>query len=444
MDSSSDAHGRKNGFSGSIQQRSRLCRLLRLLQHVTHLGALSNVFFDFMGFGSFRKTGKLSHARKKLAFRAPCGEEAAKQLFLPNGRISLWLNGTHSRRRHKCAACFRQFNRVEHLVEHMRTARHSPHEPRCGVCSKHCRCFEALRDHLGAGGSSLPMAARCAAVFADRGCTLCLAVLPSAARRDDHLADECLYSRAPPVSRQPAQGGGGGARVLALGCKMVGAGSDGSLDVCARVCVVDERERVVFEAFVKPLLPVTHYRYETTGIRPEHLRDGGGAGAVTAKQAQRRVQELLLNGEQPWAVRSPSGRGRARVLVGHGLDHDLDALGVDWPVHLKRDTAAYPPLMKTSRLSHTLRFLTRAYLGYDIQTGHQHPYEDCVAAMRLYRRMRALPHPKDGAGAAAPAASAEQAFPAWRQRELERMAPEELLRLSTPDYYCWCLDAFDG
>jgi DNA polymerase III epsilon subunit-like protein len=222
---------------------------------------------------------------------------------------------------------------------------------------------------------------------------------------------------------------------------MVGAGSDGTLDVCARVCVIDEQENILFEAFVKPLLPVTQYRYETTGIRPEHLRDGV---STTVKNAQRRVEELLLNGEQqPWKVRT--SRGRARLLVGHGLDHDLDALGMDYPAYLKRDTATYPPLMKTRKLSNSLKLLTLKYLGYDIQTGHQHPFEDCLAAMRLYRRMRGQQHPKGSGDADAPAASANQAFPAWSQRELERMTPEEhrLLLLSTPDYHyhCWCLDA---
>ncbi|CAL4964653.1 unnamed protein product [Urochloa decumbens] len=343
--------------------------------------------------------------------------------------------------RHRCAACFRQFNKMEHLVEHMRSARHSPHEPRCGVCGKHCRSFEALRDHLGAGGSTLPKAASCAAAFASRGCAICLrAAVPP------HHAASCKLHRIPPVSATRITiggggGGGGGARALALGCKMVGAGSDGSLDVVARVCVVDEHEAIVFETFVKPLIPVTNYRYETTGIRPEHLRNGGGVGVMTVKAAAERVQNLLLNGEQPWRARSTASR--ARLLVGHGLEHDLEALGLDYPAHLKRDTAAYPPLMKTSRLSNSLRFLTLTYLGYGIQTGHQHPYEDCVAAMRLYQRMKGQDHPRRGGGGGgdeAAAASAEQAFPAWRQRELERMTPEELLRLSTPDYRCWCLD----
>uniref|UniRef100_A0A453DXS4 RNA exonuclease 4 n=1 Tax=Aegilops tauschii subsp. strangulata TaxID=200361 RepID=A0A453DXS4_AEGTS len=173
-----------------------------------------------------------------------------------------------------------------------------------------------------------------------------------------------------PHASSPAGG------AVALGCKMVGGGSDGTLDVCARVCVVDEHEAILYESFVKPLIPVTHYRYESTGIRPEHLRD-----APTVKQATRRIQDILLNGEQSYY----SSRGAARLLVGHGLEHDLDALGMDYPAHLRRDTAAYPPLMKTSArlMSNSLRYLTRSCLGYDIQTGgHHHPYDDCVAAMR--------------------------------------------------------------
>ncbi|KAJ1282914.1 hypothetical protein BS78_03G087900 [Paspalum vaginatum] len=344
--------------------------------------------------------------------------------------------------RHRCAACFRQFNKMEHLVEHMRVARHSAHEPRCHVCHKHCRSFEALRDHLGVGGSSLPKAATCADAFAARGCAICLRVFPGGGAAAAHRA-ECRLSRTPPSSarllRQPQPQRGG---ALALGCKMVGAGSDGTLDVCARVCVVDEGENLLLDTYVKPLIAVTHYRYETTGIRPEHLR--GGSNCVSVKAAQQRVQDMLLNGEQPWKVRS--SRGRARLLVGHGLDHDLAALAMDYPAYLKRDTATYPPLMKTSRLSNSLKFLTHTYLGYDIQTGHQHPYEDCVAAMRLYLRMRDQKHlPRragadDDADAPQQQATADQAFPAWRQRELERMTPEELLRLSTPDYRCWCLD----
>ncbi|KAF9626641.1 hypothetical protein IFM89_037622 [Coptis chinensis] len=215
-----------------------------------------------------------------------------------------------------------------------------------------------------------------------------------------------------------------GPQVVALGCKMVGGGSDGSLDLCARVCLIDEDENTIFHTYVKPQIPVTNYRYETTGIRPDYLRD-----AMPLKQVQRKIEDFLCNGEPIWKIRSMSGK--ARILIGHGLDHDLDSLGIDYPAHMIRDTAKYPPLMKTSKLSNSLK--------YDIQTGIQDPYEDCTATMRLYMRMRSQVHQAEDYVAASDAPNRNN-FPAWRQNELERMSPDQLLEISRSDYYCWCLD----
>jgi len=53
--------------------------------------------------------------------------------------------------------------------------------------------------------------------------------------------------------------GPGGA--VAMDCEMVGGGSDGSLELCARVCLVDEDERLIFHTYVQPEIPVTNYRY---------------------------------------------------------------------------------------------------------------------------------------------------------------------------------------
>ncbi|KAK9119696.1 hypothetical protein Scep_017789 [Stephania cephalantha] len=337
--------------------------------------------------------------------------------------------------RNKCAGCFRQFNRMEHLVDHMRTSFHSVHEPTCGICQKHCRSFESLREHLI---GPLPKL-ECARIFTVRGCSLCLAVFddpnslrvhratcqlsrPVAAYRmfnsgtyDDLIHFECGRTRAP--------------RVVAASCKMVGGGSDGSLDLCARVCLIDESERIIFHTFVKPQIPVTNYRYEIVGIRPEYLRD-----AMPMKQVQRKIQDFLCNGEPVWKIRSSGGN--ARILVGHGLD----CLGLEYSQHMIRDTAKYPPLMKTSKLSNSLKYLTQAYLGYDIQTGIQDPYEDCVSAMRLYMRMRSQFHAVEDYPMASEAPNKNN-FATWRQNELERMTPEQMLEISRSDYYCWCLDA---
>ncbi|CAD5175746.1 unnamed protein product [Musa acuminata subsp. malaccensis] len=341
--------------------------------------------------------------------------------------------------RNKCAACFRQYNKVEHLVEHMRASFHSVHEPVCGICQKQCRYLESLREHLI---GPLPKI-ECARIFSTRGCDLCLDIFqcPNALRIH---RGTCQLSCAVPglisrMSRLSFQGPSSsdhgtrmqGSKVIALGCTMVGGGSDGSLDLCARVFLIGEDENIIFQTYIKPLIPVTNYRYGTTGVRPEHLRD-----AMPLKQAQRRIQDLLSNGEPIWKIRSRGGN--ARILVGHGLDHDLDCLGVEYPEFLIRDTATYPPLLKTSKLSNSLKHLTQTYLGYDIQTGTQDPYDDCVAAMRLYVRMRSQNHPRDYSSGSG---ENRNNYPSWRQQELEKMTPEALLELSSSDYYCWCLDS---
>ncbi|XP_068334469.1 RNA exonuclease 4-like [Pyrus communis] len=338
--------------------------------------------------------------------------------------------------RNKCAACYRQFNRIEHLVEHMRTSYHSSHEPMCGICKKHCRSFESLREHLI---GPLPKQ-ECRNIFSTRGCKICLAILESPYALRVHQ-DRCSGGNAGLLGRfanlgirdNTESGSTRGTQVVALACKMVGGGSDGSLDLCAKVCLTDEYDNIIFQSYVKPLLPVTNYRYETTGIRPECLRD-----AMPLRQVQKKIQDFLCNGEPMWKIR-PRG-GKARILVGHGLDHDLDSLQFEYPQVMIRDTAKYPPLMKTSKLSNSLKYLTQAYLGYEIQTGIQDPYEDCVATMKLYMRMRSQVHKVE----AYPLASDPQNrnnFAAWRQNELERMSPDQMLEISRSDYYCWCLDS---
>ncbi|KAK6129323.1 hypothetical protein DH2020_009435 [Rehmannia glutinosa] len=282
--------------------------------------------------------------------------------------------------RNKCAACYRQFNKMEHLVEHMKVSYHSNHEPICGICQKHFRSFESLREHV-------------------------IGPLPKGV----------LYRMANLGIQDELRIDNSRGKVVSLACKMVGGGSDGSLDLCARVCLIDEHEKIIFQTYVKPHLPVTNYRYETTGIRPEFLRD-----AMPLRQVQRKIQDYLCNGEPIWQIRSRGGK--ARILVGHGLDHDLKCLELE-------DTAKYPPLMKTSKLSNSLKYLTKAYLGYDIQTGIQDPYEDCVATLRLYMRMRSQAHKVEDY----PMASDPQNK--RRQSELERMTPEKMLEVSRPFQY---------
>eukprot|EP00268_Persea_americana_P034869 TRINITY_DN34468_c0_g2_i2.p1 TRINITY_DN34468_c0_g2~~TRINITY_DN34468_c0_g2_i2.p1 ORF type:complete len:241 (+),score=39.04 TRINITY_DN34468_c0_g2_i2:1185-1907(+) len=218
-------------------------------------------------------------------------------------------------------------------------------------------------------------------------------------------------------------------KVVALDCEMVGGGSDGSLDLCARVCIIDEDENIIFHSYVIPQIPVTNYRFEVTGVTEENLKD-----AMPLKLVQEKVQEILFNGESIWKIRLEGGR--ARILVGHNLEHDLCCLRLNYPDHLIRDTAKYQPLMKTNLISHSLKYLTQTYLGYDIQSGFHDPYEDSVAAMRLYKRMRAQVHQPVKASTLS-----GSLHDPWIQKQVEKMTPDALLEISRSNYRCWCLDS---
>lgn len=135
-----------------------------------------------------------------------------------------------------------------------------------------------------------------------------------------------------PYTHNPVQEGiihGGRREAVALDCEMVGGGSDGSLDICLRVCLIDEDENVIFHSYVEPLIPITDYRYEKTGLTEEHLRD-----AMPLKEVQEKILTSLYNSESIGIVRLDGGN--ARLLVGHSVNHDLDCLRVNYPDHLIR------------------------------------------------------------------------------------------------------------
>lgn len=50
-------------------------------------------------------------------------------------------------------------------------------------------------------------------------------------------------------------------KAVAIDCEMVAGGSDGLLDICARVCLIDEDENLLFHTYVQPQIPVVNYRY---------------------------------------------------------------------------------------------------------------------------------------------------------------------------------------
>ncbi|KAI9182000.1 hypothetical protein LWI28_020958 [Acer negundo] len=341
--------------------------------------------------------------------------------------------------RHKCPACYKQFKRKNHLVEHMKISFHSVHQPKCAVCQKHCKSFESLRVHLTG-----PLAKEnCLTVFSEQGCNHCLKIFDNPDSLSNHKEACCLSAPAPlgttlPCAESEKKISGvvdlndtaRGPQAVAMDCEMVGGGSDETLDLCARVCLVDADENVIFHAYVQPLIPVTNYRYEITGLTEEHLKD-----AVPLNEVRDKILEILYNGESISRLRLDGGK--ARLLVGHNIKHDLDSLRMNYPDHMLRDTANYRPLMKTNLVSHSLKYLTKTYLGYDIQSGVHDPYEDSVSVMRLYKKFCQQDHHQlEEIGYQ----KISNGFDSYKSKELEKMNPSELYEISRSNYRCWCLD----
>ncbi|KAH0633693.1 hypothetical protein KY289_036654 [Solanum tuberosum] len=298
--------------------------------------------------------------------------------------------------RHKCPACYKQCKEKDHIIEHMRTSHHSVHDPKCGVCNKHCKSFESLREHIAG-----PLAkVSCSSVFAERGCILCLKICSSVDSLNEHK-ETCRLTTPQPIETVEMHRSADeminirGKEVVAIGCVMVGGGW--SQELCARVCLVDEDEKIIFQTYVLPPTPVADYRYEITGITEENLQN-----AMPWEEVRERIPQILYS-------REPIGR----VLVGHNLETNLRCLKLSYLDHLQR---------------------------YDIQVGFHDPYQDAVSAMRLYKRMCSQDHPMVRVSN-----SPGQCFigcsDPWTSVAHERMTIEELLAISRANYECWCLDS---
>lgn len=85
-------------------------------------------------------------------------------------------------------------------------------------------------------------------------------------------------------------------RALAMDCEMVGVGPTGEESLAARVSVVNQYGKCVYDKYIKPTQPVTDYRTAVSGVRPEHLKQGGSFPAAE-----------LRKDSNDWAHSSPFG-----------------------------------------------------------------------------------------------------------------------------------------
>ena len=139
----------------------------------------------------------------------------------------------------------------------------------------------------------------------------------------------------------------------------------------ARVSLVDYDGRIVYDAYVKPREEVIDYRLSITGLTKEILSRRG----EPFKNVQSRVKEFLRN----------------KVVVGHAIHHDFEALGMERPEeYLVRDTCLFPPLRPPKRKSTpSLRLLAEYWLEKVVQAESHSSVEDARTAMSLYKRFQA-------------------------------------------------------
>jgi RNA exonuclease 4 len=173
---------------------------------------------------------------------------------------------------------------------------------------------------------------------------------------------------------------------IAMDCEMVGTISGES--IAARVVLIDWRGRVVLDTYMKPDVEIADYRTFVSGITEENVKN-----APSFAEVVKQVQEILHD----------------KILVGHGVDNDLRALGISHPWLMTRDTAYYQPFMRQfdtnthhrndSGVDETtepvwgprkLKDLAKEKLQREIQVaGVSHcPVEDAAAALDLYKSHR--------------------------------------------------------
>ncbi|XP_058500800.1 apoptosis-enhancing nuclease [Solea solea] len=192
------------------------------------------------------------------------------------------------------------------------------------------------------------------------------------ALRDSWEVDSGFSSEASP----PASGrsspclGSCPTTVVALDCEMVGTGPGGRSSELARCSILDYHGNILYDKYVQPCQPVTDYRTPWSGIKRHHLLN-----ATPFVQARDEIIRIL----------------EGRVVVGHSIYNDFEALGVNHPCHMVRDTSTTWLLSRLAGFPRercvSLRILSNKLLNRRIQVrkrGHC-SVEDALATLDLYK-----------------------------------------------------------
>ncbi|KAI8894057.1 ribonuclease H-like domain-containing protein [Globomyces pollinis-pini] len=158
-------------------------------------------------------------------------------------------------------------------------------------------------------------------------------------------------------------------KYIAMDCEMVGVGDKGSTSVLARVSLVNFHGETILDEFVLPQERITDFRTKVSGITPQLLKEQG----KPFKEVQQQVADLVKD----------------KIIIGHGLKNDFDALLLDHPRKLTRDTTRYKPLKNpNTKRPKSLKNLAKEHLNITIQTGEHSSVEDAKANMLIYRKFK--------------------------------------------------------
>ena len=179
--------------------------------------------------------------------------------------------------------------------------------------------------------------------------------------------DERALERPKPFSDDCSQ-----TEVVALDCEMVGVGDGGLESMLAQVCVLNEHGNALYCSYSRAYKKVTDYRTHVSGILPRHV----DSSAPEFAKVRADVAALI----------------RGRIVVGHALENDFQALQLHHPRDDVRDTAVWRPLLRPPRFARPrkLRHLARDFCALRIQSGDaaHDPAEDALAALAVYRKFR--------------------------------------------------------
>lgn len=155
-------------------------------------------------------------------------------------------------------------------------------------------------------------------------------------------------------------------KYISVDCEMVGVGEGGYESALARVSLVDFHGRQVYDSYVKPKERVTDWRSSVSGITQRNMRF-----ARDFEDVQTEVAAVLKD----------------RILIGHDVKHDLDALMLTHPIMDIRDTAKFPGFRQYGNgKKPALARLSMEILGVEIQRGAHSSVEDAKVTMALFRK----------------------------------------------------------